>query len=337
MAGKTALVVDDSKSARFALRKYLETHGYAVEVADSADAAYAFLEQQRPDLIFMDHVMPGTDGFDALFHLKSDPKTVNLPVVICSSNEGETFVRQARARGAADVLQKPPSPEQLGRLLEKLAQLPPAARAPTARPAGKVSTIVQPETAIERAVMQAVRRALPTPQTAAAPAVTVSAVTPVSPPPTAPAPEALNTLRTELDARLGKLGAELFDGLAALKSQFAEFERREDLSEQERRTLRAMVREECDALRGDFQAQLSSLRAAINELAERAAPSRDEIAEIARQAAAEEAHAVAERSMLNAAARISDQLAQSILGALSRADTAASQPLDHAPDQRAAR
>lgn len=117
---KTALVVDDSKSARFALRKFLEGFNYKVETAESANEAYRILGADLPTVIFMDHIMPGTDGFEALRALKSDPRTADIPVVICSSNEGEDFIAQAKARGASNVLQKPPSPEQLAGVLANL-------------------------------------------------------------------------------------------------------------------------------------------------------------------------------------------------------------------------
>src|SRR5688572_9951054 len=120
---KSALVVDDSKSARFALRKYLENHAYKVDTAESAEQCYEYLKDHRPEVIFLDHVMPGADGFDVLKHIKSDPNTVTIPVVICSSNEGEEFTKQARSRGAADVLQKPPSPDMLLKVLDNLQKL----------------------------------------------------------------------------------------------------------------------------------------------------------------------------------------------------------------------
>lgn len=120
MSGKTALVVDDSKSARFALRKYLENHAYRVDTAESAEAAYQLLRDRSPDLIFLDHIMPGEDGFEALRHLKADPRTRAIPVVICSGNEGESFVADARSQGAAGVLAKPPTPEQLLQVLDGL-------------------------------------------------------------------------------------------------------------------------------------------------------------------------------------------------------------------------
>lgn len=119
---RTALVVDDSKSARFALRRYLEGHAFKVDTADSAQQAYLALQQQRPDLIFLDHIMPGIDGFEALRQLKQDPETAAIPIIICSSNEGEAFVAEAREQGAVGVLPKPPTPELLQRVLASVEQ-----------------------------------------------------------------------------------------------------------------------------------------------------------------------------------------------------------------------
>lgn len=124
---KTALVVDDSKSARFALRKFLEGFNYQVETAENANEAYAALTRGLPDVVFMDHIMPGVDGFEALRTIKADAQMAGVPVVICSSNEGEAFVTEAHARGASGVLQKPPSPEQIAGVLANLTNRTPSA------------------------------------------------------------------------------------------------------------------------------------------------------------------------------------------------------------------
>jgi len=119
-AQKTALVVDDSKSARFALRRSLEAHAYSVETAGSAEEALSYLASHRPDLVFLDHLMPGADGFDALRAIRSDPRLKQIPVVLCSSNDTREFIAQAQAQGASGALQKPPHPEQLRVLLSRL-------------------------------------------------------------------------------------------------------------------------------------------------------------------------------------------------------------------------
>jgi CheY-like chemotaxis protein len=166
---RQALVVDDSRSARFALRKMLEQHGYAVSLAASANEAFSSVAEARPDIVFMDHVMPDMDGFEALLRLKSTASTVTIPVVICSSNEGEGFVRQARSRGAAGVLHKPPSSARLRQMLEEMESLSAAltaprrqAPAPTAvSPASSPALPAAPEPALPlRPLLRALRDAL---------------------------------------------------------------------------------------------------------------------------------------------------------------------------------
>jgi CheY-like chemotaxis protein len=120
MASKTALVVDDSKSARFALRRFLENKGYTVDTAENAPEAYAYLKRRRPDVVFLDHMMPGVSGFDALRTIRMELDMISLPVVICSSNEGDAFVREARAQGADDVLPKPPNELHINAVLDRL-------------------------------------------------------------------------------------------------------------------------------------------------------------------------------------------------------------------------
>ncbi|AXQ30982.1 response regulator [Solimonas sp. K1W22B-7] len=205
MVNKTALIVDDSRSARFALRRHLEHHAYKVDTAESAEEAYTFLKDHQPEVIFLDHVMPGTDGFTALQHIKRDPATVGIPVVICSSNEGVDFNAEARAKGASDVLQKPPSPEQLTRVLENLQQFAADLKlahpqTPAAAPAaGKVTSLREPDVTIGQAVLNVLRNTLgrgdepsaappPAAQAAAPAPAPPPARTPVAPPPVAVAP-----------------------------------------------------------------------------------------------------------------------------------------------------
>lgn len=130
MGIRSALVIDDSKSARFALRRYLENHSYSVDTAESAETAFNYLKDHHPEVIFLDHVMPGVDGFDVLNSIKNDPRTIDIPVVICSSNEGDAFTQEARFKGAADVLPKPPSPQQLAKVLGSLERITTGARVP---------------------------------------------------------------------------------------------------------------------------------------------------------------------------------------------------------------
>lgn len=123
-AGKRALIVDDSRSARVILSRMLEQHGMAVDTAESAEQALEYLQQTRPDVIFMDHLMPGMDGFQAVQAIKGDAQTATIPLMMYTSQEGELYVSQARALGAIGVLPKTVRPVDVSRVLYQLHLLP---------------------------------------------------------------------------------------------------------------------------------------------------------------------------------------------------------------------
>ena len=106
MAHKRALIVDDSRSARLFLARILEKHEIDVDSVESAEAAIGYLASRRPDVIFMDHMMPGMDGFQAVQAIKNDPRTATIPIMMYTSQEGEVYLGQARALGAVGVLPK---------------------------------------------------------------------------------------------------------------------------------------------------------------------------------------------------------------------------------------
>ena len=120
MAFKRALVVDDSKSARLSLKRSLEQHGLLVDLAESGEDCLTFLEDQLVDVIFMDHVMPGMDGLEAVSAIKRNPRTATIPVMMYTTKEGEVYVSQARALGAIGVLPKEVQPGVLFEMLLKL-------------------------------------------------------------------------------------------------------------------------------------------------------------------------------------------------------------------------
>ena len=72
-------------TARVILSRMLEQHGLAVDTAESAEQALEYLRQQRPDVIFMDHLMPGMNGADVLRQLKSDPQLASIPVLMLTA------------------------------------------------------------------------------------------------------------------------------------------------------------------------------------------------------------------------------------------------------------
>jgi len=117
---KTALIVDDSRSARVVLKRVLETHDLNVDTAESAEDALDYLIDNRPDVIFMDHLMPGMDGFEAVTAIKKNPKTATIPIMMYTSREGEVYVGQARALGAVGVLPKKTAPVEVSKVLKSL-------------------------------------------------------------------------------------------------------------------------------------------------------------------------------------------------------------------------
>jgi CheY-like chemotaxis protein len=122
--GKRALIVDDSRSARVILSRMLEQHGMTVDTAESAEQALEYLQRTRPDVIFMDHLMPGMDGFQAVQAIKADALTATIPLMMYTSQEGELYVSQARALGAVGVLPKTVRPVDVSRILYQLHLLP---------------------------------------------------------------------------------------------------------------------------------------------------------------------------------------------------------------------
>ena len=80
MDTKLTLIVDDSKSARFVLKRMLEELDLEVDTVESAPDAMEYLKHHRPDAIFMDHMMPGMDGFEAVKKIKNDSQTAVIPI-----------------------------------------------------------------------------------------------------------------------------------------------------------------------------------------------------------------------------------------------------------------
>src|SRR4029077_6924198 len=124
MGAKRALIVDDSKSARLFLARVLEKYDIDVDSADSAEAAIDYLVGNRPDVIFMDHLMPGMDGLQAVQQIKNDPRTATIPIMMYTSQEGELYLGQARALGAIGVLPKQIKPTDVSKVLYELHLVP---------------------------------------------------------------------------------------------------------------------------------------------------------------------------------------------------------------------
>jgi len=120
MTHRLALVVDDSKTARVTLKRMLEKQSIDADTVDSAPAAIDYLVEKMPDVIFMDHMMPGMDGLQAVEAIKSNPQTATIPIMMYTSKEGDLYVSQARALGAVGILPKQVEPAELFEVLNKL-------------------------------------------------------------------------------------------------------------------------------------------------------------------------------------------------------------------------
>lgn len=133
MAIQTALVVDDSRSARYILQRLLEQRQIQVAVAASAQQAFDYLRTHRPDVVFMDDKMPGMDGLEAVERLSVDPCTADIPVILYTgSDELAKTDRAARLastaasarRGVIGVLSKPFTQTDVNLLLAQLDEVP---------------------------------------------------------------------------------------------------------------------------------------------------------------------------------------------------------------------
>lgn len=105
------------------LRKILQSLGMTVDTVDSGEAALEYLRDHKPDVIFMDHTMPGMDGLTALRRIQGDPTTAAIPVAMYTSKDEPAYRDEAHAAGAVDVLSKPATLEALGRILERVSTL----------------------------------------------------------------------------------------------------------------------------------------------------------------------------------------------------------------------
>lgn len=123
MTIKSALIVDDSKVARFALRKLLEKMDLNVSMAGSGEEAIETIESGKiPDVMFMDHLMPGMNGVDAAMRIKENANATHVPIVMCTSKKSDEFSIEVTEHGIYDVLTKPAEPRRVAELISQLEQ-----------------------------------------------------------------------------------------------------------------------------------------------------------------------------------------------------------------------
>jgi len=117
---KKVLIVDDSPTERLFLTEMLSRQGFTVSTAENAEEALIKVRSVAPDLILMDVVMPGQNGFQLTRTLSKDPATQNIPVIICTSKNQQTDRIWGLRQGARDYITKPVKPDEL---FEKIAAI----------------------------------------------------------------------------------------------------------------------------------------------------------------------------------------------------------------------
>ena len=121
MPVKKVLIVDDSPTDRQYLLETLSRAGYQCVTAENGDEAIAKSRSERPDLILMDVVMPGTSGFQATRAIAREETTKHIPIFLCTSKSQETDKIWGLRQGARDYMTKPIDAKSL---LAKIVALP---------------------------------------------------------------------------------------------------------------------------------------------------------------------------------------------------------------------
>jgi twitching motility two-component system response regulator PilH len=120
MPVKKILVVDDSPTDRQYILETLAKKGFQVVTAENGEDAIVKAKAELPDLILMDVVMPGLNGYQATRQITRDDATKHIPVIMCTSKGADTDKIWGLRQGANDYLVKPVDAAQL---LAKIAQL----------------------------------------------------------------------------------------------------------------------------------------------------------------------------------------------------------------------
>ncbi|MBS0506439.1 MAG: response regulator [Proteobacteria bacterium] len=114
------LVVDDSKTELLHLTELLQKKGLKVRTAENGDEALRRLAEEKPDLILMDVVMPGQNGFQLTRSITRDPRYADVPVIMCTSKNQETDRVWGMRQGARGYITKPVDPAELQAKIDAL-------------------------------------------------------------------------------------------------------------------------------------------------------------------------------------------------------------------------
>ena len=113
MTIRKILLVDDSKTELHFMSDLLGKRGYAIRTAENGEEAMKRLGEETPDMILMDVVMPGQNGFQLTRAITRDPRFANVPVIMCTSKNQETDKVWGMRQGARDYIVKPVDADEL--------------------------------------------------------------------------------------------------------------------------------------------------------------------------------------------------------------------------------
>jgi DNA-binding response OmpR family regulator len=116
---RTVLIIEDEKLIIVSTQMVLEAAGFRVESATNGEDGIAKAQSLAPDLILLDIMMPGIDGWETLTRLKRDVETADIPVIIFTAREHARGHQKSTEMGAADYFRKPFEPDELIELVEK--------------------------------------------------------------------------------------------------------------------------------------------------------------------------------------------------------------------------
>ena len=120
MAINKVLVVDDSKTELMFLTDLLVKNGFSVKTAENAEDAFRRLAEEKPELILMDVVMPGQNGFQLTRAIARDPQYSDIPIMMCTSKNQETDRVWGMRQGARDYITKPVNADELQAKIDAL-------------------------------------------------------------------------------------------------------------------------------------------------------------------------------------------------------------------------
>lgn len=138
--GTRMLVVDDSATIVALLGRMLRQNDYTVLEAGDAETGLEMARTQAPELIFLDIVLPGMDGFAALRQLRRDPATRDIPVIMISGNEQATEQFYVHRIGADDFMKKPFARAEVFARIERLLDAQAVPRRLPAQPQAAAET-----------------------------------------------------------------------------------------------------------------------------------------------------------------------------------------------------